>query len=232
MTVVDNVVMAAKNVVCGGQGSVDAWREFSLGDVVGTIVSLQDALLRSQMALRHAVKAELNSNEGIMSTDEVVQKVKGLESGSVIVEVVSPMNMANAILDLSEDLDGYNHLAQVQRDREKPWLDRWRIEARQPDTLPDYGEMLGWLFAKLDEYRAAEQPKPVFRHYKGLDYILMGYARHTETRELMAIYRSTHSREGDTAWARPSEMFFDNGTPDGRFRFALLQAAPSGRTPS
>lgn len=105
-------------------------------------------------------------------------------------------------------------------------------EQSRPQETPRRAPDAGAGGDKPDEPRATKHPRPVFRHYKGLDYIITGYARHTETQEMMVVYRSTLSREGDTEWVRPAEMFFDNNTPDGRLRFALLQAAPSGRTPT
>ena len=55
----------------------------------------------------------------------------------------------------------------------------------------------------MDEFRATH------RHRKGGLYQLLGYGRHTETDEAVAIYRSADG----PLWVRPSDMF-----DDGRFQ--------------
>jgi len=53
--------------------------------------------------------------------------------------------------DLRLELSGWDDLLELQRKREQPWVERWQQETGKADTLPDYGEFLGWLIAKLDE---------------------------------------------------------------------------------
>lgn len=54
-----------------------------------------------------------------------------------------------------------------------------------------------------------------FRHYKGHEYEYLGEALHSETLEVMVIYRALYG-EGKT-WVRPKDMFFEDVTlPDGR----------------
>jgi hypothetical protein len=49
-------------------------------------------------------------------------------------------------------------------------------------------------------------PAPgLYRHFKGGEYELLNVARHSETEELLAAYRSVEDRE--TIWVRPLEMF-------------------------
>jgi hypothetical protein len=49
-------------------------------------------------------------------------------------------------------------------------------------------------------------PAPgLYRHFKGGKYELLSVARHSETEELLAVYRSVEDRE--TIWVRPLEMF-------------------------
>ena len=60
-----------------------------------------------------------------------------------------------------------------------------------------------------------------YRHYKGKDYLVIGVARHSETEELMAVYRTDY---GDRSlWVRPLEMFQGTVEIDGiavpRFQF-------------
>jgi len=45
----------------------------------------------------------------------------------------------------------------------------------------------------------------LYRHFKGGEYELLSVARHSETEELLAVYRSVEDRE--TIWVRPLEMF-------------------------
>ena len=45
-----------------------------------------------------------------------------------------------------------------------------------------------------------------YRHYKGNEYIVEGLARHSETLEVLVVYRACY---GDTTarWVRPRDMF-------------------------
>jgi len=53
---------------------------------------------------------------------------------------------------------------------------------------------------------AKTTPAPgLYRHFKGGEYELLSVARHSETKELLAVYRSVEDRE--TIWVRPLEMF-------------------------
>ena len=60
----------------------------------------------------------------------------------------------------------------------------------------------------------------VYRHFKGELYRVKGLATHTETGDLLVIYKSA-THDGVTTWARPFEMF--SGKVDGEPRFKLLQ---------
>jgi hypothetical protein len=52
-----------------------------------------------------------------------------------------------------------------------------------------------------------------YRHYKGLDYEVLGAARHSETEELLVVYRTLYDQSG--WWVRPHSMFFENVVVDG-----------------
>ena len=53
---------------------------------------------------------------------------------------------------------------------------------------------------------AKAPPRPgLYRHFKGGEYEFLSVARHSETKELLAVYRSVEDRE--TIWVRPLEMF-------------------------
>ena len=63
-----------------------------------------------------------------------------------------------------------------------------------------------------------------YRHYKGMDYQLLGAVRHSETLEPMALYRPLYG-EG-AMWVRPYAMFFETVLIDGvaQRRFAPVEA--------
>jgi hypothetical protein len=44
-----------------------------------------------------------------------------------------------------------------------------------------------------------------YRHYKGNDYEVIGVARHSETHEVLVVYRPLYNATG--LWVRPYEMF-------------------------
>ena len=49
-----------------------------------------------------------------------------------------------------------------------------------------------------------------YRHFKGKDYEVLAIARHSETKEPMAVYKALYSDEayGDGAiWIRPADMW-------------------------
>jgi len=69
-------------------------------------------------------------------------------------------------------------------------------------------------------------PTGRYRHYKGQAYELIGAVRHSETLEVLALYRPLY---GESAlWVRPWAMFFDLVVVDGQpqRRFAPEPASP------
>lgn len=58
-----------------------------------------------------------------------------------------------------------------------------------------------------------------YRHYKNLDYEVLGVVRHSETLEPLVHYRPLYQHSGD--WVRPYDMFTErvvvNGVPQARF---------------
>ncbi|MET0333747.1 MAG: DUF1653 domain-containing protein [Rhizobacter sp.] len=52
-----------------------------------------------------------------------------------------------------------------------------------------------------------DTPTGRYRHYKGLDYEVIGVARHSETLEPLVVYRPLYNASG--LWARPHAMFFE-----------------------
>ncbi len=52
------------------------------------------------------------------------------------------------------------------------------------------------------------------RHYKGGEYQVIGTARHSETDELLVVYRCLY--DNDSLWVRPLAMFMETVLVDGR----------------
>ncbi|WP_395793038.1 DUF1653 domain-containing protein [Aquimonas sp.] len=73
------------------------------------------------------------------------------------------------------------------------------------------------------------QPDPTllgrYRHFKGGEYEVTGFARSSETLELQVIYRALYGERG--LWVRPYSMFFETVERNGRTlpRFARLADA-------
>ena len=53
-----------------------------------------------------------------------------------------------------------------------------------------------------------------FRHFKGNLYRLEGFAKDSETLEVMVVYRALYGERG--LWVRPAKMFFETVERDGR----------------
>ena len=53
----------------------------------------------------------------------------------------------------------------------------------------------------------------IYEHYKGMKYEVIDTLRHSETEELMVLYRALYGDEG--LWARPYTMFFETVVIDG-----------------
>lgn len=60
-----------------------------------------------------------------------------------------------------------------------------------------------------------------YRHYKGNEYEVLYTARHSETEELMVVYRALYGEQG--VWVRPAAMWNEtvlcDGIPTPRFRY-------------
>jgi hypothetical protein len=65
-----------------------------------------------------------------------------------------------------------------------------------------------------------ETPLGRYRHYKGMDYEVIGTVRHSETLEPLTLYRALYGEQG--LWVRPAAMFNEDVVIDGvqqpRFR--------------
>lgn len=73
-------------------------------------------------------------------------------------------------------------------------------------------------------------PLGLYRHYKGKDYSVVGFARHSETLETMVLYVPLYGEGG--YWVRPLAMFTETVMHEGKQvpRFVLVGAAGSTTT--
>lgn len=73
-----------------------------------------------------------------------------------------------------------------------------------------------------------EPPPGLYRHYKGGEYRVIGTARHSETDELMVVYRCLY--DNDSLWVRPLAMFMETVLVDGVElpRFSLVAPDRAG----
>jgi len=69
-------------------------------------------------------------------------------------------------------------------------------------------------------------PPGRYRHYKGLDYEVIGVARHSETLEPLVVYRPLYNASG--LWVRPHAMFFEEIEIDGKRQLRFAFVAPPG----
>ena len=53
-----------------------------------------------------------------------------------------------------------------------------------------------------------------YRHFKGREYEVIGIVRHSETEELMVVYRALYGEGG--IWVRPAAMWNEEIERDGR----------------
>ena len=64
----------------------------------------------------------------------------------------------------------------------------------------------------------------IYRHYKGNLYEVIGVAKHSETEEMMAVYKTLY---GDfSLWVRPLTMFMETLEVEGKTvaRFEFIEA--------
>ena len=61
-----------------------------------------------------------------------------------------------------------------------------------------------------------------YRHFKGMEYEVIGIAKHSETLEPMVVYRALYGEGG--LWVRPASMWQETVTRDGKtqLRFTYI----------
>ena len=67
----------------------------------------------------------------------------------------------------------------------------------------------------------------IYQHYKGARYQVLGEVTHSETEEILVLYRALYGEQG--LWVRPAAMFLEQVSVNGRLqpRFALIAAQDS-----
>jgi hypothetical protein len=66
------------------------------------------------------------------------------------------------------------------------------------------------------EGSSSQLPLGRYRHYRGNEYTVLGVARHSETEELLVVYRQEYGDHG--FWVRPLGMFLEQVNVQGGFR--------------
>lgn len=63
----------------------------------------------------------------------------------------------------------------------------------------------------------------IYRHYKGNEYQVIDIARHSETEELLVVYRPLYGERA--LWVRPFDMFVEEVDVNGQLqpRFSFLR---------
>lgn len=56
----------------------------------------------------------------------------------------------------------------------------------------------------------------IYKHYKGKLYEVIGLARHSETLEVMVVYKMAYQKEGKNLWVRPLAMFTEKIIIEGK----------------
>jgi hypothetical protein len=64
-----------------------------------------------------------------------------------------------------------------------------------------------------------------YRHYKGKDYQVLGVAQHSETGEMVVVYRTLYGAYD--LWVRPLAMFSSTVTLDGKEQPRFVYIAES-----
>lgn len=65
----------------------------------------------------------------------------------------------------------------------------------------------------MEEEKMSDLTLGRYRHYKQMDYEVLGVARHSETLEKMVVYKALYGDHG--LWVRPLEMFKETVVIDG-----------------
>lgn len=67
----------------------------------------------------------------------------------------------------------------------------------------------------------------IYQHYKGNKYLVLGIAKHSETKEDLVVYVSLYENDMASLWVRPLNMFLEDVEIDGKVmpRFRKLDSS-------
>jgi Protein of unknown function (DUF1653) len=139
--------------------------------------------------------------------------LEALEGASLVLVIASIVSLFPAYLAHERREDGYFGRSEMRAARNvRPTSQNSRVQRGVSTTC--------------------EIPSPGrYRHFKGGEYDLIDIAHHSETGDLLVIYRSV--AEPDRTWVRPAEMFNETvERPEGTFlRFQRTGPSPRGALP-
>jgi len=55
-----------------------------------------------------------------------------------------------------------------------------------------------------------------YQHYKGMKYLVLGVAKHSETKEDLVVYVTLYDNDLANLWVRPLAMFLEEINVDGK----------------
>lgn len=55
-----------------------------------------------------------------------------------------------------------------------------------------------------------------YQHYKGGKYLVLGVAKHSETKEDLVVYVTLYENDIASLWVRPLKMFLEDVVVDGK----------------
>lgn len=55
-----------------------------------------------------------------------------------------------------------------------------------------------------------------YQHFKGMRYLVLGTAKHSETHEDMVVYVTLYENTVSAMWVRPAAMFIETVAVDGK----------------
>ena len=56
----------------------------------------------------------------------------------------------------------------------------------------------------------------IYQHYKGMKYLVIGLATHSETKEDLVVYVALYDNDLSAMWVRPLHMFLEDVMIDGK----------------
>ena len=164
---------------------------------------------------------------------------KIIEEAEEISFALSIDNIADELADVQQALDDIAKLHGITMDRVnaikiKKFDKKGGFQkATYVETLEisDDDEWLHYYRASPDRFVEVESSgkaiahvkleNGLYQHYKGNRYLVTGIAKHTETNELLVVYKPEDENGTDKYWVRPLDMFTDvvtlNGVTIARF---------------